>query len=133
MPWLPIRVWVWEGLSFESATQPEFRSGESPSRDVETQDTTVAGRPAMRVVSVSEAPQDALPNDYELPRGTESVLWVVDLSTDSSDRVLLGRAIPPAAAFTGVTEAEKSAADAASVDATAEVLDSMMVSLTLTR
>jgi len=133
MPWLPIRVWVWEGLSFETANQPEFRAGEAPGRDLETKDTSVAGRPAVRVVSVSDAPRDALPSDYELPAGTESVWWIVDLSTDTADRVLLGRAIPPAAAFTGITETEKSAEGAASVDSTAAVLDAMMASLTLTQ
>ena len=133
MPWLPIRVWVWDGLPFEDATSPQFRSGEYPSRDLEVESTSVAGRPAVRVVSVSEAPEGAPPRDYELPNGTESVLWVVDLSTDTADRVLLGRAIPPAAAFTGVTEADKSAEGATSVDSTAEVLDAMMASLTLRR
>lgn len=132
MPWLPIRVWVWDGLSFETATQADFRSGEAPSRDLESQDTTVAGRPAVRVVSVSEAPEEALPSDYYLPVGTESVWWIVDLSTETADRVLLGQAIPPASAATGVTQADKSAEGATSVASTAEVLDAMMASLTLT-
>ena len=133
MPWLPIRVWVWDGLPFEDATSPELRSGEAPSRDLETQETTIAGQPAMRIVSVSDAPQDAPRSDYYLPAGTETVDWIVDLSTDTADRVLLGRAIPPAAAFTGVSEADTSAEGATSVDSTAEVLDAMMASLSLTR
>lgn len=132
MPWLPIRVKVEEGVSFEDATRPEARSGNYPSRDVDTQDTTVAGRPAVRVVSVSEAPQDAPPNDFYLPGGTESVYWIVDLSTDTTDRVFIGHAIPPAAAATGVTDADKSAEVATSVDSTAEVLDAMMASLSFT-
>lgn len=131
LPWVPIRVWVWDGLPFEAATETEFPHGEAPGRTLETQETSIAGRPAVRMVVVSEAPQDAPLSDYYLPRGTESVLWAVDLSTDTADRVLLGSAIPPAAAFTGVAEADKSAESAASVDSTADVLDAMMASLTL--
>ena len=132
LPWVPIRVWIWDGLPFEIATQPEFRSSEAPSRDLESQDTTIAGRPAVRVVSLSEAASDTTPSDYYLPRGTETVSWIVDLSTDSTDRVLMAYAIPLATAFTGVTDADKSADGATSVDSTAEVLDAMMASLTLT-
>ena len=132
LPWVPIRVWIWDGLPFETATQPEFRSSEAPSRDLESQDTTIAGRRAVRVVSVSEAAADAPPSDYYLPRGTETVSWIVDLSTGSTDRVLMAYAIPLATAFTGVTDADKSADGATSVDSTAEVLDAMMASLTLT-
>ena len=127
-PWVPIRVHVWDGLPFEITGQPEFRAGESSMRDVESRHTLVAGRPALRVVSVSEASEVT---SYSLPRGTEIVSWYVDLSTDTADRVLLGSAIPLASAETGVTNADKAADGATTVDTTAKVLDAMMASLIL--
>ena len=133
LPWVPIGVKVEDGVSFQDVTRPELGSGDEvfPRRVVESTDTTVAGRPALRVVSVSEAPEDAPPNDYSLSGGTEMVSWYVDLATATTDRVLIAQAIPLASASTGVTDDDKTADGATSVSSTAEVLDAMMASLTL--
>lgn len=128
LPWVPIRVHVWDGLPFEAALNPQFRGFETGLRDVSSREATVAGRPAVRLVSVSEAEEAST---YALPRGVEVVSWYVDLSTDTTDRVLLGRAIPLAEADTGATQADKSAPGAESVEPIAKVLDAMMASLVI--
>ncbi|HHX47817.1 MAG TPA: hypothetical protein GX718_10680 [Brevibacterium sp.] len=130
LPWIPIRVKV-DPIAYESIAGQGF-DPDGLFRDLKSRETTVAGRPAVRVLSVSEVPENTLPNVFQLPGGTEKVTWYVDLSTETADRVLIASAIPPAAADTGVTEADKSSEGATSVDSTADVLDAMMTSLTLT-
>ncbi|MFN2344130.1 MAG: hypothetical protein ABR616_00255 [Dermatophilaceae bacterium] len=50
LPWVPIRVHIEDGVSFEDATRQQARMGDS-FRDVESQDNSVAGQLRRRSTS----------------------------------------------------------------------------------
>ena len=130
--WGPITLGVQFGVNFAEATKAPGSEGAEPG-ETQRQEGEVGGHRAVRITSVSTNAVDG--NEVaELPGGTRSVSWFVELPPDAegNDRTFLARAVPYGVAKSGVTDNQRAAQNAMDVAEPAAVLDAMMQSVTFT-